>query len=77
MQAWRRAAYKVILMPTCIAKSQTKGRFGINISVVIPVCNAALFLPRCVGSVFAQTLKPDEIILALNRSPLTESLQIG
>lgn len=63
MQAWRRAAYKVILMPTCIAKSQTKGRFGINISVVIPVCNAALFLPRCVGSVFAQTLKPDEIIL--------------
>ena len=25
--------------------------------------NAAVFLPRCLGSVFAQTLKPDEIIV--------------
>jgi hypothetical protein len=70
-----KTAYKVILISACIAKSQTKGRSGMNINVAIPVCNAARFLPHCVGSIFAQTLKPDEIILVVNRSPLTESLQ--
>ncbi len=34
-----------------------------RISVVIPAYNAARFLPRCLESVFAQTLKPDEVIV--------------
>ena len=34
-----------------------------NISVVIPAYNAAAFLPRCLESVFAQTLKPHEVIV--------------
>jgi glycosyltransferase involved in cell wall biosynthesis len=34
-----------------------------KISVVIPAYNAAVFLPRCLESVFAQTLKPDEVIV--------------
>jgi glycosyltransferase involved in cell wall biosynthesis len=34
-----------------------------KISVVIPAYNAAHFLPRCLESVFAQTLKPDEVIV--------------
>lgn len=34
-----------------------------KISVVIPAYNAAGFLPRCLKSVFAQTLTPDEIIV--------------
>jgi glycosyltransferase involved in cell wall biosynthesis len=36
---------------------------GIKITVVIPAYNAARFLPRCLESVFAQTLKPDEVIV--------------
>jgi glycosyltransferase involved in cell wall biosynthesis len=36
---------------------------SIRISVVIPAYNAARFLPRCLQSVFAQTLKPDEVIV--------------
>ena len=36
---------------------------GITISVVIPAYNAAHFLPRCLKSVFAQTLKPAEVIV--------------
>ena len=36
---------------------------GVRISVVIPAYNAARFLPRCLASVFAQTLKPDEVIV--------------
>jgi glycosyltransferase involved in cell wall biosynthesis len=36
---------------------------GIRISVVIPAYNAAPFLPRCLASVFAQTLKPEEVIV--------------
>lgn len=36
---------------------------GITISVVIPAYNAARFLPRCLKSVFAQTLKPVEVIV--------------
>ncbi|MGH9607971.1 MAG: glycosyltransferase family 2 protein, partial [Terracidiphilus sp.] len=36
---------------------------NITISVVIPAYNAARFLPRCLGSVFAQTLKPTEVIV--------------
>lgn len=35
----------------------------VNISVVIPAYNAAHFLPRCVESVLAQTLRPEEIIV--------------
>ena len=34
-----------------------------KISVVIPAYNAARFLPRCLKSVFAQTLKPYEVIV--------------
>jgi glycosyltransferase involved in cell wall biosynthesis len=36
---------------------------GITISVIIPAYNAARFLPRCLNSVFAQTLKPAEVIV--------------
>jgi glycosyltransferase involved in cell wall biosynthesis len=36
---------------------------GIRISVVIPAYNAERFLPRCLKSVFAQTLKPYEVIV--------------
>jgi len=36
---------------------------GITITVVIPAHNAARFVPRCLGSVFAQTLKPAEVIV--------------
>ena len=34
-----------------------------KVSVVIPAYNAASFLPRCLRSVFAQTLKPEEVIV--------------
>lgn len=34
-----------------------------KISVVIPAYNAARFMPRCLKSVFAQTLKPVEVIV--------------
>lgn len=34
-----------------------------KISVVIPAYNAAHFLPRCLESVFAQTLQPAEVIV--------------
>ena len=34
-----------------------------RISVVIPAYNASAFLPRCLKSIFAQTLPPDEIIV--------------
>jgi glycosyltransferase involved in cell wall biosynthesis len=34
-----------------------------KISVVIPAYNAAPFLPRCLKSVFAQTLRPAEVIV--------------
>ena len=36
---------------------------GVKISVVIPAYNAQRFLPRCLESVFAQTLKPWEVIV--------------
>jgi glycosyltransferase involved in cell wall biosynthesis len=35
----------------------------VKISVVIPAYNAARFLPRCLESVFGQTLKAEEIIV--------------
>jgi len=35
----------------------------ITYSIVIPAYNAAPFLARCLESVFAQTLKPDEVIV--------------
>ena len=34
-----------------------------KISAVIPAYNAAGFLPRCLESVFAQTLKPEEVLV--------------
>jgi glycosyltransferase involved in cell wall biosynthesis len=34
-----------------------------KISVIIPAYNAARFLPRCLASVFAQTLSPHEVIV--------------
>lgn len=34
-----------------------------KVSVVIPAYNAAVFLPRCLKSVFAQTMKPEELIV--------------
>ena len=34
-----------------------------KISVIIPAYNAAHFLPRCLNSVFAQTLQPAEVIV--------------
>jgi glycosyltransferase involved in cell wall biosynthesis len=34
-----------------------------SVSVIIPAYNAARFLPRCLKSVFAQTLKPYEVIV--------------
>src|ERR1700757_37711 len=34
-----------------------------KISVIIPAYNAAHFLPRCLKSVFAQTLQPAEVIV--------------
>lgn len=34
-----------------------------KISVVIPAFNAVAFIPRCLNSVFAQTLEPDEVIV--------------
>jgi glycosyltransferase involved in cell wall biosynthesis len=39
------------------------GISNIRISVVIPAYNAERFLPRCLKSVFAQTLKPVEVIV--------------
>jgi glycosyltransferase involved in cell wall biosynthesis len=39
-----------------------------KISVVIPAYNAAPFLARCLKSVFAQTLKPEEVIVVDDKS---------
>lgn len=50
-------------MPTNLAQIQTKRRSRVKISVVIPAYNAAHFLPRCLKSVFSQTLKPAEVIV--------------
>jgi glycosyltransferase involved in cell wall biosynthesis len=35
----------------------------ITISVIVPAYNAARFLPRCLQSIFAQTLQPAEVIV--------------
>jgi glycosyltransferase involved in cell wall biosynthesis len=35
----------------------------VKISVVIPAYNAERFMPRCLAAVFAQTLKPHEVIV--------------
>jgi len=50
-------------MPATIAQMQTERRSSVKISVVIPAYNAACFLPRCLKSIFAQTLKPVEVIV--------------
>jgi glycosyltransferase involved in cell wall biosynthesis len=44
-------------------QAQTTRRIGMKISVVIPAYNAERFMRRCLSSVFAQTLKPDEVIV--------------
>ncbi len=44
-------------------RTQIDGNSGVKISVVIPAYNAAAFLPRCLESVLAQTLKPEEVIV--------------
>ncbi|MGC9158366.1 MAG: glycosyltransferase family 2 protein [Terracidiphilus sp.] len=38
-------------------------KVAMKISVVIPAYNAERFLPRCLASVFAQTLQPHEVIV--------------
>lgn len=38
-------------------------RSNMSISVVIPAYNSERFIRRCLASVFAQTLKPDEVIV--------------
>jgi glycosyltransferase involved in cell wall biosynthesis len=63
MDTRRQAAAMVIPMPAGYGRSRLKQRLGMNISVVIPAYNAARFLPRCLKSAFAQTLKPVEIIV--------------
>jgi glycosyltransferase involved in cell wall biosynthesis/O-antigen/teichoic acid export membrane protein len=52
-----------IPMPADLSESPIATRAGVRISVVIPAYNAAAFLPRCLESVYAQTLQPDEIIV--------------
>jgi glycosyltransferase involved in cell wall biosynthesis len=42
---------------------QVSRKAAMNISVVIPAYNGSRFLPRCLNSVFAQTLKPQEVIV--------------
>ena len=49
--------------PTGDESAQVERESGVKISVVIPAYNAARFLPRSLASVFAQTLKPDEVIV--------------
>ena len=49
--------------PACLADASTVDRLGMRIAVVIPAYNAARFLPRCLESVYAQTLKPEEVIV--------------
>jgi glycosyltransferase involved in cell wall biosynthesis/O-antigen/teichoic acid export membrane protein len=46
-----------------LTSDKSRGDWGIKISVVIPAYNAERFLPRCLKSIFAQTLKPAEIIV--------------
>jgi glycosyltransferase involved in cell wall biosynthesis len=43
--------------------ADAKRRRCMKISVVIPAYNAARFLPRCLNSVFTQTLEPAEVIV--------------
>lgn len=44
-------------MPATIAQMQAERKSSVKISVVIPAYNGARFLPRCLKSVFAQTLR--------------------
>jgi glycosyltransferase involved in cell wall biosynthesis len=48
--------------PGAKANGESANR-SVSISVVIPAYNAAPFLPRCLQSVFAQTLQPLEVIV--------------
>jgi len=34
-----------------------------NVSVIIPAYNSAVSLPRCINSIFSQTIKPGEVII--------------
>jgi glycosyltransferase involved in cell wall biosynthesis len=49
--------------PVDLDQTLTKKPESVKISVVIPAYNAARFLPRCLESVYAQTLKPAEVIV--------------
>jgi len=59
----RRTAAARVPVHSTITQMQTKRRSSVKISVVIPAYNAACFLPRCLKSIFAQTLKPVEVIV--------------
>lgn len=48
---------------------------GIKISVVVPVCNVAAYLPECLDSLIGQTLKEIEII-CVNDGSTDNSLEI-
>jgi glycosyltransferase involved in cell wall biosynthesis len=50
-------------MSTWIARAPGKTGLSVKISVVIPAYNAVAFLPRCLQSVFAQTLPHEEVIV--------------
>jgi glycosyltransferase involved in cell wall biosynthesis/O-antigen/teichoic acid export membrane protein len=52
-----------VSIPAAISQEQIAAKATVRISVVIPAYNAAAFLPRCLQSVYAQTLQPDEIIV--------------
>lgn len=46
-----------------LADNPIERGLALKISAVIPAYNAALFLPRCLESVFAQTMRPAQVIV--------------
>lgn len=59
MNSLAQVSHILLLRGRCMATTDS----NIKISVVIPAYNAAHFLPRCLKSVFAQTLQPTEVIV--------------
>ncbi len=59
----RRDRFARRCLPAAARQTRRRRMRLVNISVVIPAYNAAHFLPRCLKSVFAQTLAPAEIIV--------------